>query len=295
MSLLKKGDKVAFVAPSSFVKKEKLKASEAFLRKLGLEVVYAENIEHEYRYMAGSDEERAAIINRMFADKSIKALICVRGGGGSSRILPYLNYKLIKSNKKPIIGLSDSTSLQNAVVQLGENICLTGYLGAYFPDENNLKSKTGKSLKSALFDDVHEVKSGKSLISGNAKGKLVGGNLSCLNYLCGTKYFPSLKDSILLLEDVGEKTFHIDQKLNQIKQQKGFDKLKGIIIGQFSDSIIVDKEDGSFADCIKDFIAELNIPVIYDFDYGHVKNREILPLGAEVSICSSGKKCLVKW
>ena len=295
MSLLKKGDKVAFVAPSSFVKKEKLKASEEFLRKLGLDVVYAKNIEHEYRYMAGSDRERAENINEMFADKTIKALICVRGGGGSSRILPYLDYKLIKANPKPIIGLSDSTSVQNAVEARSGNVCLTGYLGAYYPEENNLKSKTGKSLKAALFDDKHEIKNGKCLIEGCGTGEIVGGNLTCLTYLCGTKYFPSLKDKILLLEDVGEKTFHIDQKLNQIKQQKDFNKLKGIIIGQFSDSVVVDEEDGTFADCLRDFTEGLNIPVIVDFDYGHVKQREIIPLGKKVEVVSSAKKCLVKW
>ena len=83
--------------------------------------------------------------------------------------------------------------------------------------------------------------------------------------------------------------------MNQIKQQKDFNKLKGIIIGQFSDSVVVDEEDGTFADCLRDFTEGLNIPVIVDFDYGHVKQREIIPLGKKVEVVSSAKKCLVKW
>lgn len=294
MSLLKKGDTVAFVAPSSFVKKEDVSQAVEYFKQMGLKVKLADNIAEEYRYMAGSDKKRANIINKMFADEKIKALVCVRGGAGSSRILPFLDYDLIKKNKKAIIGLSDSTALQNALIGLSSISAYTGYLPAYKPEQNSFEDKAGQYLKSILFDQTHEIISGKSLIKGEAEGKIIGGNLSVLCYLCGTKYFPSLKDKILLIEDVGEKTYKIDLMLNQLKQQKDFDKLKGIIIGQFTDCKIASASDGTIEDCIKDFIAGLKIPTICDFEYGHIKHSRILPLGLKVKIVSD-KKCSILW
>ena len=295
MSLLKKGDTVAFVAPSSFVKKEDVSQAVEYFKQMGLKVKLADNIIDEYRYMAGADKKRAQIINKMYADEKVKALFCVRGGAGSTRILPFLDYDLIKANKKAIIGLSDSTGVQNALVSLSSTPAYTGYLPTYKPSQNNAENKAGKHLYSMLFDDQHEVISGQCLIKGEAEGKIIGGNLSVLNYLCGTKYFPSLKGKILLIEDVGEKTYKIDLLLNQLKQQKDFDKLNGIIFGQFTDCKIASAFDGTVDDCIKDFIAGLKIPTICSFEYGHIEHSLILPLGIKVKMVSSSKKCSISW
>ena len=295
MSLLKKGDTVAFVAPSSFVKKADISQAVEYFKQMGLKVKLADNITEEYRYMAGSDKKRANVINKMFADEKIKALFCVRGGAGSTRILPFLDYDLIKANKKAIIGLSDSTGVQNALVSLSSTPAFTGYLPAYKPNQNNAEDKAGKNLQHMLFDNHHEIVSGISLIKGKAEGKIIGGNLSVLCYLCGTKYFPSLKGKILLIEDVGEKTYKIDLLLNQLKQQKDFDKLKGIIFGQFTDCKIASASDGTIEDCIKDFTVGLNIPTICNFEYGHIDHSLILPLGIKVKMLSSDKKCSICW
>lgn len=295
MSLLKKGDTIGFIAPSSFVKKEDISEAVKYFKEMGLKVKLAENLTDEYRYMAGNDKKRASSVNKMYADKNIKAIFCVRGGAGSSRILPYLDYNLIKSNKKPIFGLSDSTAIQNALISLSFIPAYTGYLPAYKPNQNSFNDKAGKYLQSILFDDKHEICSGQCLIKGEAEGKIVGGNLSVLTYLCGTKYFPSLKDKILLIEDVGEKTYKVDLMLNQLKQQKDFDKLKGIIIGQFSDCKIASASDGSIDDCIKDFVAGLKIPTISNLDYGHINHSLILPMGIKVKMTSTPKKCSISW
>ena len=295
MNALKKGDEVIFVAPSSFVKKEDIKESVEYFETMGLKVKIADNVCDEYRYMAGSDKKRATVINKAFADKNIKAIVCVRGGAGSTRILPYLDYDLIKKNKKPIIGLSDSTGIQNALITASSIPAYTGYLSAYKPKQNNGNDTAGKYLQSVLFDNKHKICDGKSLIKGEAEGKIVGGNLSVLCYLCGTKYFPSLKNKILLLEDVGEKTYKVDLMLNQLKQQKDFDKLKGIILGKFTDCPIASTFDGSIEDCINDFTKGLKIPVIYDVCYGHVDHSQIIPLGIKAKIISSPKECSIAW
>ena len=119
--------------------------------------------------------------------------------------------------------------------------------------------------------------------------------MSVLTYLCGTKYFPSLKDKILLIEDVGEKTYKIDLMLNQLKQQKDFAKLKGIIFGQFTDCTVASENDGSIEDVIKDFASGIKIPTIYNFDYGHIDHSRIIPLGLKVKIISTAKFCSICW
>lgn len=295
MSWLIKGDTVGIIAPSVGLMDKDIEPTIAYFKQLGLKVELASNIDSSYRYMAGSDIERAKQINKMFRNKKIKALFCLRGGAGATRMLDYLDYDIIRENQKPIIGLSDSTAIQNALFTLCKNPSFTGFLPLYDLKDGGINNVVDSSLRKSLFEGKNAIKSGNALICGNAKGKIVGGCLSVFLYLCGTKYFPNLAGKILLLEELGEKTYKIDMMLNQLKQQKGFDKLKGIILGKFENCKIIDKEDGTINDCINDFVKGLNIPVITDFDYGHVSSRYVLPIGIDVRLEVSSKECLVKW
>ena len=213
MAILKKGDKVGFIAPSASQQNKDLTFALDYFKKLGLDVVLAPNLNEEYRYMAGTDQKSASSINDMFKAKEIKALFCIRGAAGSTRTLDFLDYEQIKNNPKPIIGLSDSTALQNALIAKTKNPSLTGFLPLYDLKNNKIDSLVSKSLKSALFDDTHFIKSGTPFIKGTASGTMIGGCLSTLLYLCGTPYFPDLKDKILLLEDTDEKTYKVDLML----------------------------------------------------------------------------------
>lgn len=295
MSLLHKGDTIGLIAPSAGLQNKDLSPAIAYLEKLGLKVKLAPNLNCEYRYMAGTDQERADSINQMFKDKKVKALFCIRGGAGSTRILDKLDYELIKENPKPIIGLSDSTAMQNALFTKTKTPSLTGFLPLYDFNNKDIDALVSSSLEDALFADTHTVNSGSCHIAGTAKGTLIGGCLSVLCYLCGTPYFPNLKGKILLLEDIGEKTYKIDLMLNQLKQQKNFSKLRGIIFGHFTDCPIAAPEDGSVKDCINDFTSGLSIPVVTDFAYGHIPSRHILPLGLPVKLTATSKKCTLSW
>ncbi|MBR5599235.1 MAG: LD-carboxypeptidase [Alphaproteobacteria bacterium] len=295
MAILKKGDRVGFIAPSCGLKNKNLTPSINYLKSLGLEVVLADNLNSQYRYMAGSKEQRANTINQMFKDKSIKALFCIRGGAGSSHILELIDYENIKNNPKPIIGLSDSTALQNALITKSDITCFTGFLPLYDFKNGPIDELTSSSLISSLFKDTHSISSGNCLIQGETTGKIIGGCLSVFLQLCGTPYFPSLKGKILLIEDIDEKTYKVDLMLNQLKQQKDFSELKAIIIGQFTDCIIVDEEDGTIGDCIKDFTKDLKIPVISNFQYGHIPSRHIIPLGKTVKLTSTPSICSISW
>ena len=295
MKQLKKGDTVGLIAPSCGAKEADLPLLEKLFEQLELKVIYANNLTTSFRYMAGSDEVRAKEFNRMVKNSKVKALFCLRGGAGSTRMLDKIDFALLKANPKPIIGLSDSTALQNAAIKLTNNPSLTGFLPLYEVKTGKINEFMVKELKKTLFEKKHEISSGKCLKSGKAEGKIVGGCLSVFNLLCGTRYFPNLKGKILLLEDVGEKTYKIDLWLQQLKQQPHFDELKGIIFGKFSDCMVKDKSDGTIADCINDFIKDLKIPVIGDFDYGHIAERHIIPLGIKVKMCATTKDCTLNW
>jgi len=295
MSFLKKGDKIGIIAPSVGLKDKDINPSLNYFKKLKLIPVLASNLQSEYRYMAGTDNERAEVITSLFQDKDIKALFCLRGGAGATRMLPYLNYNIIKKNPKPVIGLSDSTALQNALIAKANIPSFTGFLPIYDLNNKNIDKTIDSSLKNALFEDKHQIASGKCQTPGTTEGEIIGGCLSVFLYLCGTPYLPDLSNKILLLEDTDEKTYKVDLMLSQIKQQKGFNKLKGIIIGKFSDCPQIDKEDGTIEDCIKDFTKDLSVPIITDFAYGHIPSRHLIPLGIKVKMCANKNKCILTW
>ncbi len=297
MTLLKKGDTIGFVAPSSGLEgRDIMPAVRYFENILHLKVKLAPNLSSSYRYMAGTDRERAQTLMQMYTDQEIKALFAIRGAGGSARLLDHLDYQLLATHPKPLFGLSDSSTIQNAIYTKTEIASYTGFLPVYDIKNGKIQSEILEmSLKKALFSDKHNIISGKALITGSTTGKIIGGCLSSFLYLAGTEYMPDFNKKILLIEDTNEKTYKIDQMFNQIRQQKNFQNLSGIIIGKFTNCIITDDFDGNIEDCINDFITNLNIPVIINFDYGHTPNRYIIPLGSTVNITATTEKCTLSW
>ena len=296
MSLLKKGDTIGFVATSSGLENKNLTiAINYFEKELKLKVKLAPNLRHNYRYMAGSDAERAEALMNMYKDKDVKAIFSIRGGAGASRMLPLLDYNVIKKNPKPLFGLSDVTTVQNAILARTSVTCYTGFLPLFNFKSNKINSEMAENIKNVLFSPKHKITSGQAVVCGQTEGEIIGGCLTSFLYLAGSKYMPDFKDKILLLEDIGEKTYKIDLMLNQLKQQKNFAKLKGIILGKFTDCIIADKIDGDVEDCIKDFVSELNIPIIKNFGYGHIQNGCVLPLGIKTKLKTSTKECSLTW
>ena len=296
MSILQKGDTIGFAATSSGLEgRNPEPAINYFEKVLNLKVKLAPNLNKAYRYMAGTDEERAQALTDMYNDKEIKAIFTIRGAGGSFRMLSLLDYNIVKNNPKPLFGLSDVSSVQNAILAKTDNSCYTGFLPLYNITQDGINEEMAQHLKVTLFSNTHHLQSGEAAIKGETEGKIVGGCLSSFLFLAGTKYLPDFKDKILLLEDKGEKTFNVDLMFSQIKQLKNFDKLRGLNLGQFTNCPIVDDFDGTIDDCIKDFIKELKIPVIKNFNYGHVQNSHIIPLGLSVKMRVTAKECSLTW
>lgn len=281
---LKKGDKVAIVAPSGQIgDKAKIAAGLDYLKKLGLKPVLMPHVLAQHRYMAGTDKERADDINQAFSNPEIKALFCVRAAAGALRILPHIDYKTAKKNPKPLIGFCDNAALMAALWQKSKVQSLNGFLLTYDFMHGNPDIMVQNDLSTWLSGEKPIFQSGFCLQKGKAQGVLLPINLSTLMRLSGTPYFPDLCGKILLLEDVHERIHKIDLMLQQLKQQPNFDKLKGIIFGLFTDSA-GDEEDGSVDDCINDFLQNVNVPVIKDFAFAHVPEHHILPFGAKVKI-----------
>lgn len=286
MYKLQKGDKVAVLAPCGQIGEiGKIQYALEYLKSLGFEPVLGKNVFNTYRYMAGTDEERASDVNQAFADKQIKAIFCVRAAAGGTRILPYIDYNTAKLNPKPLIGFCDNAALQIALYQKSGIISYNGFVMTYDFKDKNLDSQIKSDLEKLLLGETFSIKSGETLQRGITEGKLICCNLSVLTKLAGTPYFPDLSGKILLIEDVHEKIYKIDLMLQQLKQQPNFKQLNGIILGQFTDSDC-DEEDGHLDDCFNDFLQGINIPVIKNFNFGHTVSRRVLPQGAEVRLNS---------
>lgn len=282
--MLKKGDQIALVAPSGCFEKKDLKNGVAYLKSLGLKPVLMPHALDKYYYAAGTPQNRAKDINEAFLNKKIKALFCIRGGAGSSHILQFLDYDMIKKNKKPVFGLSDSTALQNALYAKAGVVSYTGFLPIYDFKDGPLNKKIDQSLNDVIKGKKIKYHEFDVLNEGLMEGVVVGGCLSVLMLLCGTPYFPNLKNKILLLEDVSEKTYRVDLMLEQLRTQKGFKNIKGIIFGQFLNCTPSDETDGTIDEVIKNFALKTNKPVVYNFPYGHIKERVLVPIGQKIKI-----------
>jgi muramoyltetrapeptide carboxypeptidase len=284
MKRLSVGDKVAIIAPSAKIeKKEKIEKLLQYVENLGLVPVFGKNVFSSKRYMAGTDEERASDVNEAFANPDIKAVFCVRAAAGASRILPFIDFDLIKNNPKPLIGFCDNSALMLAINTLSGGISWNGFvLNEEFPN-NYLSDNIKNSLFGLINGNPLLINSGEKIRGGIAEGNLICSNLTTLLYLAGTKYFPDLDGKILLIEDVREKMHRLDLMLQHLKLLPSFGKLRGIILGGFTDLSAME-EDGTLDDCINDFIENTTCPVIKNFKFSHAKDRYVLPLGAKVRL-----------
>ena len=291
MYKLQKGDKVAVLAPCGQIGNiEKIQTALNYLKSLGFEAVLGKNVFNTYRYMAGTDEQRADDVNLAFTDSQIKAIFCVRAAAGGTRILPHIDYETAKRNPKPIIGFCDNAALQIALSEKAGIVSYNGFVMSYDFKDNKLDSLIKDNLEKLLNGETFSIHSGTTFQAGKTAGKLLVCNLSVLTKMAGTPYFPNLNGKILLIEDVHEPIYKIDLMLQQLKQQPHFADLSGIIFGKFTDSDSSD-EDGHLDDCFNDFMQGMSIPAIKDFNFGHTVSRHVLPIGAKVEF--DADKCLL--
>ncbi|NVJ87683.1 MAG: LD-carboxypeptidase [Algoriphagus sp.] len=293
---LKKGDMVGLISPSAATadRMQFTFAKEA-MEALGFQVKLGANLMNRRGYLAGTDEERAADLNSMFADPEVKAVICIRGGSGAARILPLIDYKLIQKNPKPILGYSDITALHQAIYSQTGLISFHGPNGTGSWNSFNVKQFEQLFFKQELVQFQNEQTKGDDLViksnriqtlhSGIAKGRILGGNLTVLTTLSGTPYFADFKNAILFIEDIGEDPYRIDRMMSTLKLNGTLDQIKGFIFGQCNDcepgggygSLTVDQ-------VLDDYILPLKIPAYSGAMIGHISKQFIVPHGALVEM-----------
>ncbi|HCW54440.1 MAG TPA: LD-carboxypeptidase [Clostridium sp.] len=289
---LKCGDKIALIAPCGPVKQDRIEASIRSIEELGLNVVLCESCTCSRGFLAGkSDKSKADEVNHIFKDKNIKGIFAMRGGYGASRILPMLDYDLIKANPKVFVGYSDVTALHIAFNQKCGFITFHGPM-ASTELYKGVDEYTINSFKKNIFSNeplgIIENPNGetlKTLVKGNAEGILTGGNLSLLVSSIGTKYEINTKNKILFIEEVGEEPYRIDRMLLQLKQSGKFKDAAGIVLGQFTKCDPCEPEKSlTLEEIFDELICSENKPVLYNISCGHSVPTMTLPLGAKARI-----------
>lgn len=275
---------VGIVSPSIMLSpREKLDLTKgiAHLESLGLKVKVAPSVERGIHQYAGSAQDKTRDIMAMYEDDEVDILLAAHGGAGALRVLEYLDYDFIKKHRKPIVGFSDSTSLQLGVYAQTGNPFVTGYFPEYeFRTAEGIHPLVESGLKDVLAGRRFCAQSGRTLHGGAAEGVLLGECLSTISDLNGTPYYPDIAGSILLLEDECESSYKISLMLTQLRYNPQFKDVKGIIIGRFSDCSDHPTQ-GSMAEVIEDFAAHVDVPMIADFNFGHFRERFVLPGGVK--------------
>ena len=278
---LQKNDTVAIVSTARKISLEEIKPAIELLKNWGLKVIIGKSIGLEENQFAGSDEERKNDFQEMLDNPNIKAIWCARGGYGTVRIIDTLNFSNFIKNPKWIIGYSDITVLHNHIHNLGIET-----LHATMPLDVVKNTKTSlNSLKKAIFGETlsYEISSVNENITGVSEGQLVGGNLSILYSLLGSKSSINTDDKILFIEDLDEYLYHVDRMMVNLKRNGYFDNLKGLIVGgmtKMHDNKIPFGKNAK--EIILDSVAEFGFPVAFDFPAGHLTNNKALILGRKV-------------
>lgn len=297
---LKKGDTIGIISPAGVVRDPKIwDTTIKYFENKGYKVKIAPHAGDKNAYLAGKDKDRLSDLINFFKDEEVKAIICSRGGYGTFRFLEKINWEIIKQNPKIFVGYSDITALLNNFVEKSGIVAFHGPLALSdfgreeinkYTEENFWEILEGKAQIPYNFENTNNY---ECIIEGKTQGELMGGNLTILCGLLGTPYFPDLAGKVLLLEDIGEPLYKIDRMLMQLKLAGVFEKVSGILFGEFTSILESENPDNNKltpVDIIKELTEGLNIPVGYGFTASHSEQKATLPLGIKYNFDSKDFK-----
>ncbi|MEM6380439.1 MAG: LD-carboxypeptidase, partial [Bacteroidota bacterium] len=244
---LKAGDTIGLITPGSFIPDKALEKAVANVKKLGFKVKLGKNIRALRGFNAGTDAQRLEDLHTMFSDPDVDGIWCARGGYGCTRILPLINYNLIRNNPKVFLGYSDITALHNAFLQQCQLVTfhgpvasstMTSYATQQFKSVlMQPKAKLSIPIAQANAQIKDELYQEKTVVSGTAQGALIGGNLSLLAAMAGTEFGIDATDKIIFMEDIEEKPYRVDRMLTQLRQSSNLEKAAGFALGIFADCV----------------------------------------------------------
>ena len=294
---LRPGDTVGLVEPAGFTDDAfDLQLVVKTVEAMGLVPKAAPHLGARYGYLAGEDKARAADLNAMYADPSVRAVFCVRGGWGSARTLPYLDWRTIRANPKLLVGFSDITALHLAFA------AKAGFTTIHGPGAASAWGKLSwDSFRALAFDGATPTWSSplggddrlvqragqiRTFRPGRASGRLLGGNLTVLTSLIGTPFVPDFTGAILFIEDTNEAEYRIDRMLTQLALAGVLGKVAGVVFGQCTECRGTGPSYGGFtvSEVLQQHLAPLGVPAFQGALIGHVPNQFSLPVGIPAEI-----------
>lgn len=294
---LRPGDVIGLVNPAGVIfSQEDVDLAKEKIVELGLQVKEGEHLLDRYGYLAGQDEDRARDLMNMFQDPEVNGMVALRGGWGCARILPLLDFRLIRKNPKLLMGYSDITSLLLALHARTGLVTFHGPVGT-----STWNGFSTDYVRRMLFDaepvlmqnpDPEAVNAGETprnqvitIQSGIAQGKILGGNLSVLTSMAGSSYLPDFRDAVLFVEEVGEEPYRVDRMLTQLKIAGILDDISGFVFGKCTRcEPEAPNASLSLMQVLDDHIKPLGIPAWYGAMIGHIADKFTMPLGVRAEI-----------
>lgn len=291
-SPLAKGDCIGLFAPAGPLPSEELLSKGiSLIESLGFRVKYCEDIIQRDAYLAGSDQRRINEFKTLWADKEVQALLAVRGGYGSVRVLAALDFAKIRKTPKIVMGFSDLTALLNGLQAKTGLVTFHGpMLSTMVRDQTVLPSDFLENLTRSSLADRTSMDI-QILRPGQASGRLMGGNLTNLVHMIGTPYEPDWQDTILFLEDINEPAYKIDRMFTHLHLAGRLDKVSGVLLGEFSSSSgeSIPNSDLTTKRLLK--VTPPHVPVWANFPVGHGPKNHIMPIGVK-AVMDSTKRTL---
>ena len=284
---LRKGDLIGIISPASTISDpSRIQRGVAYLEGQGYRTVVGEHVLKTYGYLAGTDEERIADLHAMFLNPEVKAVMCIRGGYGTPRLLSLVNYRLVARNPKIFVGYSDITSLQLALWKKCSLVTFQGpMVGVDMPEPLDAFTEgllwrllTSPKKAGPVLGTDEPV---NTVCAGKGTGILVGGNLAHLLASLGTPYLPSFKGALLFLEDIGEEPYRIDRMMSQLRHAGILRQAAGILGGKFTDCGPKDpaKPSLSLDDIFRELAAIIRTPFLSNLPFGHEAKKITMPIG----------------
>lgn len=285
---LKVGDTVAIVAPSGILKNrnDEVQQAQALLKRWGLHSVVGKHVFNKADHFAGTDDERCEDFQNALDNSKISAIWCARGGYGTVRILDKLDFSTFKKQPKWIIGYSDITALHNAIHNEGVE-SLHAIMCVSLPDNESEIEASISTFKNTLFGKpLSYILDGSTFNkTGTTSGQLVGGNLTMIHTMLGSKTSIDTSGKILFIEEIGEYKYHIDRMLQSLKRAGYFDNCKGVIVGDMTKLRKNTTLWGtSIQQLILDALADYDFPIAFNMPAGHEKDNRALILGRTISL-----------
>lgn len=288
---LEPGDTIGIPTPGSLYDRRLLEKGLEILKGWGFVTRAGRKGIRKRRFLAGSDSERAEELLGMFLDPEIRAVVCARGGYGAMRLLPLLDYRVMKKNPKLFVGFSDITVLSAAFLRKAN---LLTFHGPMVTTLDQTRSAFREGLRSILLGGLPErisLPPGGKVRGGKAVGVLLGGNLTLLTHLIGTPYEPPWDGAILFVEDQGEAPYRLDRLLVHLRLAGVLARISGLLLGQLSEKKIAKAE----WDLFRESFHELNIPIWRGLPIGHGRENLTLPVGAPVELDGDTGRLTFLW